>query len=114
MPPGYAFFGALMLAIGAPRSHLAHHVFGYRYIAFSLLALWCFARRLDGGSRRWLLAAGLASGVGFCFRLDALAAAAAIGVGTLVEREEPEGRGPRRAGLRGGRRARRRSRWHSP
>lgn len=84
MPPGYAFFAALMLAIGAPRSHLAHHVFGYRYIAFSLLALLCDARRLDGGDRRWLFAAGLATGAGFCFRLDALAAAAAIGVGSLL------------------------------
>jgi len=84
MPPGYAFFGALMLAIGAPRSHLAHHVFGYRYIAFSLLALLCFARRLDRGDRRWLFAAGVATGAGFCFRLDALAAAAAIGVGSLL------------------------------
>jgi hypothetical protein len=89
MPPGYAFFGALLLAVGAPRSHLAHHLFGYRYIAFSLVALGCFARRLDGGDRRWVFAAGLAAGTGFCFRLDALAAVAAIGAGSLLAARSP-------------------------
>lgn len=84
MPPGFALFGALLIGLGAPRSHLAHHVFGYRYMVFSLISMLLFAWRLEGGKRSLLFWAGLACGVGFCVRLDSLAAAAAIGVGVLV------------------------------
>jgi hypothetical protein len=84
MPPGFALFGALLIGLTTPRSHLAHHVFGYRYMAFSLVSMLLFAWRLESGKRSLLFWAGLACGVGFCVRLDSLAAAAAIGVGTLV------------------------------
>jgi hypothetical protein len=84
MPPGFALFGALLIGLATPRSHLAHHVFGYRYMAFSLISMLLFAWRLEGGKRSLLVWAGLACGIGFCVRLDSLAAAAAIGVGTLV------------------------------
>jgi hypothetical protein len=93
MPPGYALFGALLLAIGAPASHLKQLLFGYRYLVFSMLALLAFARRLDAGPavppdagpRRWTFVAGLAIGVGALFRLTpALATAGAIALGMLA------------------------------
>ncbi len=48
MPAPYALLGALLLAVGAPSSHLKQLLFGYRYLVLAMLALWAFARRLDG------------------------------------------------------------------
>jgi hypothetical protein len=53
-------------------------------MAFSLVSMLLFARRLEGGPRSLFFWSGLACGIGFCVRLDSLAAAAAIGVGSLV------------------------------
>ncbi len=85
MPPSYAFYGALLVAIAAPFSHMAQFVFGYRYLVFSATALWCFSQRLRTGNPRWMFGAGLALGVGICFRLTpAFAAAAGLALGTAA------------------------------
>jgi len=90
MPAPFAFLGALLLAVAAPRSHLFHLLFGYRYVLFSLLALLAFSRRLDGRGVRWMFIAGLCAGVGLLFRLTpAAAASGAIGVGILLASPDP-------------------------
>jgi len=90
MPARFAFFGALLLAIATPRSHMAHLLFGYRYIIFSILALLAFSRRLDGDGSRWMFVAGLCAGVGLAFRLTpAAAVSVAIGLGILLASPSP-------------------------
>jgi len=60
-------------------------LFGYRYLIFSVLALLCFDRRLRTGRWRWMLAAGLLTGVALCFRLTpAFAVSCGVGVGILA------------------------------
>ena len=93
MPAHFALFGALLLAIAAPRSHLSHLLFGYRYLLFSILALLAFSRRLDGCGVRWMFVAGLWAGVGVVFRLTpAAAVSGAIGVALLIASPEPRSR----------------------
>ena len=70
MPTSFALLGALLLSVAAPRTHLMHAMFGYRYLLFCVLALLAFDRRLRSGNPRWMLAAGLATGVAFFFRYD--------------------------------------------
>jgi hypothetical protein len=90
MPARFALFGALLLAVAAPRSHLAHVLFGYRYLIFSILALLAFSRRLDGRGARWMFVAGVCAGVGLVFRLTpAAAVSAAIGAGILLASPSP-------------------------
>ena len=90
MPAPFAFFGALLLAIAAPRSHMAHLLFGYRYVIFSILGLLAFSRRLDGKGAHWMFVAGLCAGVGLAFRLTpAAAVSCAIGVGILLASPSP-------------------------
>ena len=74
MPPAFALLGALLLAVAAPRTHMMHAVYGYRYLVFCVLALLAFDRRLVTGNPRWMLAAGLATGLSFFFRYDPAAA----------------------------------------
>jgi hypothetical protein len=82
--PGFALLGAALVAVAAPDSHAAHLVFGYRYLAWSALALWCFSERLRTGDRRWMMAAGALTGVALVFRIDPpVAAAAGIAAGVL-------------------------------
>ncbi len=84
MPPSFALLGALLLAVAAPQAHIAHNLFGYRYAVWGLLALLAFARRIETGERRWMLAAGLATGVALCFRLTpAFASGCGVAVGIL-------------------------------
>jgi hypothetical protein len=86
MPPAFAFFGALLLAISTPYSHVAHFLFGYRYFVFAALGLLAFFQRVRTGDTRWTLAAGLCAGVGVVFRLTpafALSVAVAVGVMAL-------------------------------
>jgi hypothetical protein len=93
MPTSFALFGALLLAVAAPRSHLSHLLFGYRYVLFSILALLAFSRRLDGRGLRWMFVAGLWAGVGVVFRLTpAAAVSGAIGVAILLASPEPRSR----------------------
>lgn len=93
MEPPFALLGACLLAVAAPVSHASHLLFGYRYLVFGVLALLAFAERLRTGDPRWMLAAGLLTGVLVVFRWDpAVAVGAALGVGTLAA-----GRGLRRA-----------------
>jgi hypothetical protein len=90
MPAHFAFLGALLLAVAAPRSHLYHLLFGYRYVIFSILALLAFSRRLDGRGVRWMFVAGLCAGAGLLFRLTpAAAASGAVGVGILLASRSP-------------------------
>jgi hypothetical protein len=85
MPSGYALFGAALLALTAPYSHMAHFLFGYRYLVFAVLALIAFARRLETGQRGWMCVAGALTGAALCFRLTpAFAVSCAVGVGLLA------------------------------
>ena len=63
MPPAVAVLGCAMLAVAAPLSHISHLLFGYRYLLFGALSLWCFSERLRSGDRRWMIAAGALAGV---------------------------------------------------
>jgi 4-amino-4-deoxy-L-arabinose transferase-like glycosyltransferase len=83
MPASFALLGGLLLAVAAPRTHMMHAIYGYRYLVFCVLALLAFDRRLATGNPRWMLAAGFATGLGFFFRYDpasALVVALAIAV----------------------------------
>ena len=85
MPPAVALLGCAMLAVAAPLSHISHLLFGYRYLLFGALALWCFSERLRGGDRRWMIAAGALAGVALLFRLTpALALIGGLGAGVVV------------------------------
>jgi 4-amino-4-deoxy-L-arabinose transferase-like glycosyltransferase len=82
--PPFALLAALLLAVAAPRSHLAHLLFGYRYLVFSVLALLAFSARLRTGNRAWMVAAGLGAGVALFFRLTpAFAVSCGIGVAVM-------------------------------
>jgi hypothetical protein len=84
MPPPFALLAALLLAVAAPRSHLAHLLFGYRYLVFSVVALLAFSARLRTGKAIWMFAAGVSTGVALCFRLTpAFAVSCGIGVAVM-------------------------------
>ena len=84
MRPDFALLAALLLAIAAPRSHLAHLLFGYRYLVFSVLALLAFAARLRTGNRTWMVAAGMWVGLALYFRLTpAVAVSCGIAIGVM-------------------------------
>lgn len=85
MPASFALLGSLLLAFTAPQSHDWQLLFGYRYLVWTVLALLAFDRRLSSGDRRWMIAAGLLTGVALVFRLTpAFAVAVGIGVGLLA------------------------------
>lgn len=69
MPASFAFLAALLLAVATPYSHVAHFLFGYRYLVFSTLGLLAFFQRVTSGNPRWLVVSGLCAGVAVCFRL---------------------------------------------
>jgi hypothetical protein len=93
MPERFALLAAAVVAVAAPRSHLAHIVFGYRYLVFSVLALLLFARWLRTDRIGSLFGAGLVTGLGATFRLSpAFAVACGIGVGILAAGESFRGR----------------------
>ncbi len=84
-PPTWAFLGALLLAVAAPRSHMMHLLYGYRYMVFAVVVLLLFARRLETGDSRFTLLAGMVGGVCLFFRVTpALAVACAIAVAVLA------------------------------
>jgi 4-amino-4-deoxy-L-arabinose transferase-like glycosyltransferase len=90
MAPRFALLAALLLAVAAPRAHLAHYLFGYRYLAFSVLALLLLDRRLRTGRRGNSFAAGLAAGAALLFRQDpALVTAGAFGLAILATERDP-------------------------
>jgi hypothetical protein len=91
MKPPFALLAALLLAVSAPRSHLDHLLFGYRFLVFSALALLAFNRRHWSGDRRWMGVAGLCTGVALCFRLTpAFAVSCGIAVAVLcADRDWP-------------------------
>ena len=85
MPRTFATLGAAMLALAAPRAHLAHLLFGYRFLVFSVLALILFSLYLQRGDRRLMFLAGLATGVALYFRLTpAFAVSCGIGVAVMA------------------------------
>jgi hypothetical protein len=93
--PSFAFLGALLVAVAAPRSHLAHLLFGYRYLVFSVLVLLLYSRRLElpAGQRRsadrLLFAAGVFAGIALAFRLTpAFAVSCGLAVAILVANSE--------------------------
>ncbi len=69
MRPSFALLAVLLLAVAAPRSHLAHLLFGYRFFVISVLALLAFSARVRSGNPRWMLAAGACAGIALAFRL---------------------------------------------
>lgn len=82
--PGFALLGAALVAVAAPDSHASHLIFGYRYLVWSVLALWCFSQRLRSDDPRWMAAAGALTGVALVFRIDPpVAAAAGIAAGLI-------------------------------
>ena len=83
MPAPFALLGALLLALGAPRSHFSHLLFGYRYIVFSVLVLLFFSARLRSGELKWMFWAGLSAGAALFFRLTP-AFAVSVGLGIAV------------------------------
>lgn len=90
MPVPFALLGALLLAVAAPRSHLSHLLFGYRYAVFAVLALLAFAARLRTGDVRWMLVAGLCTGVGVVFRLTpAFAVSCGIAIAAVAAELDP-------------------------
>lgn len=89
--PPFAFLGALLLAVAAPRSQLAHLLFGYRYLVFSVGVLILLDARLRLGqsdprrARRLLLGAGVLTGVALWFRLTpAFAVGCAVGLALVA------------------------------
>ena len=87
--PTFALLAGLLLTIAAPRSHLSHLLFGYRYLVFSVLALLAFWWRLRAGdarqARRGMFVAGVLVGVALFFRLTpAFAVSCGIGVAVLA------------------------------
>jgi 4-amino-4-deoxy-L-arabinose transferase-like glycosyltransferase len=90
MPPTFALLGALLLAVAAPRTHMMHAVYGYRYLVLCVLALLAFDRRLVTGNPKWMLPAGLATGLGFFFRYDtASALVVALTIAVLAADRSP-------------------------
>ncbi len=90
MPPSFALLGGLLVAVAAPRTHLMHAIYGYRYLIFCVLALLAFDRRLRSGDPRWMLAAGLATGAAFFFRYDpASALVVALTIGVIASSRSP-------------------------
>lgn len=86
LPAGWALFGALLLAVAAASAHRYQALFGYRYLVFAVLALLCFARRIETGDRRLTALAGVLTGVALVFRLTpafAVAVGIAAGVASL-------------------------------
>jgi 4-amino-4-deoxy-L-arabinose transferase-like glycosyltransferase len=92
MSPRFALLGALALALAAPRSHLAHLLFGYRYLVFSVLSLLAFSARLQTERSRWMVAAGLSTGIALYFRLTP-AFAVSCGLAVAVMAAQPGWRG---------------------
>jgi hypothetical protein len=85
MPPMFAFFGALLLALSTPYSHVAHFLFGYRYFVFATVGLLAFFQRVKTGDSRWTLLAGLCAGIGVSFRLTpAFALSLAVAIGAMA------------------------------
>jgi hypothetical protein len=85
MPSGFAVLGALLLAIAAPRTHLMHAVYGYRYLFLAVLALLCFDLRLRSGKHRWLVVAGALSGFALMLRLTPpFAVSCGVAVGAVA------------------------------
>ena len=85
MPPTFALVGGLLLAVAAPYSHMAHFLFGYRYLVLTVLVLLAFGQRLRRGDVRWMLVAGAFAGVSLCFRLTpAFAVSCAVAVGAVA------------------------------
>jgi hypothetical protein len=87
--PTFALLAGLLLVVAAPRSHLSHLLFGYRYLVFSVLALLAFAWRLRARdarqARRGMFVAGVFAGVALLFRLTpAFAVSCGIGVAVLA------------------------------
>jgi hypothetical protein len=89
MPARFAFLGAALLAIAAPRSHMMHLLYGYRYMLFAVWALLAYSKHLDTGRRSWIFIAGIIAGVCLYFRVTP-AFAVSIGIGiAIATREDP-------------------------
>jgi hypothetical protein len=85
MEPRYALLGAALLAVAAPRSHMMHLLYGYRYMVWAVLVLLAFSHRLDTRRRAWMAIAGTLAGISLFFRVTpAFAVSCGIGVAVLT------------------------------
>jgi hypothetical protein len=85
MPSRFALLGALMLAVAAPRTHTMQILFGYRYLVLAVLALLAFHYRLRRDDSRWMVVAGVLTGIAVSFRLTpAFAVGVGIGAGVML------------------------------
>ncbi len=85
MPEPFALLAGLLVALAAPRSHLGHLLFGYRYLILVVLALLAYDRRLRGGSALWMWVSGAWMGVALTFRVTpAFSASCGIAVALLA------------------------------
>jgi hypothetical protein len=85
MPADFALLAGLLVAIAAPKSHLEHLLFGYRYLVLSVVALLFFYLRLNRHESHWLFFAGVFAGIALFFRITpAFAVSVAVGVGILA------------------------------
>lgn len=83
MPARFAFLGAALLAVAAPRSHMMHLLYGYRYMVIAVAVLLAYSMRLETGKRSWIFVAGLLAGVCLYFRVTP-AFAVSVGLGFAV------------------------------
>ncbi len=83
MPSRFAFLGAAMLAVAAPRSHMMHLLYGYRYMLFAVCAMLEYSKHLDTGRQSWIFIAGIFAGLSLYFRVTP-AFAASVGIGVAV------------------------------
>lgn len=90
MPAHYALLGAALLAIAAPRSHMMHLLYGYRYMVFAVWVLLIYSSYLDTGRVNKMFLAGLVGGVCLYFRVTpAFAVSAAVGIAVLTQSGGP-------------------------
>ncbi|MCH7601060.1 MAG: glycosyltransferase family 39 protein, partial [Myxococcales bacterium] len=86
MPARFAFLGAALLAVAAPRSHMMHLLYGYRYMVFAVAVLLAYSIRLETGRRSWIFIAGILAGVSLYFRVTpAFAVSVGLGIAVLTQ-----------------------------
>jgi hypothetical protein len=85
MPAHYALLGAAILAIAAPRSHMMHLLYGYRYMVLAVWVLMLYSSYLETGRLKQMFLAGMVGGVCLYFRVTpALAVSLAIAIAVLT------------------------------
>ncbi|MGE4609256.1 MAG: hypothetical protein AAEJ52_21180 [Myxococcota bacterium] len=85
MSQPFAILAGLLVALAAPRGHVYQLLFGYRYLAISMLALLALDQRLRGRGARWIWISGALTGAALVFRLTpAFSVSCGIAAGLLA------------------------------